>query len=196
MSLEIIMGSMYSGKTTEIIRMHAKYSFLYNTIIINHKSDNRYNFDNVISTHNNITLNAIKLEKLNDIDKNVYKNSQFIFIDEAHFFSDLNEFILKSLNNEKNLVVVGLNGDCDLKPFMNLVNLIPYANHVKYLTSLCHHCKTPTKGFIHYRLDKKNKKKISVGGISDYIVLCRKHHSLLSSESLEPNELESEENSS
>lgn len=195
MSLEIILGSMFSGKTTEIIRLHAKYSFLYNTIIINHKSDNRYNSENVISTHNNIKLNAIKLEKLNDIDKNIYKNSQFIFIDEAHFFSDLNEFVLKSLNNEKNLVVVGLNGDCDLKPFMNLVNLIPYANHVKYLTSLCHHCKTPTKGFIHYRLDKKNKDKISVGGMSEYIVLCRKHYSLSSlSESLESEELS--ENSS
>jgi thymidine kinase len=183
MSLEIIIGCMYSGKTSEIIRLHNKYSFLYNTIIINHKSDNRYNSGNVISTHNNIKLKAIKLEKLNDIEEDIYKKAQFIFIDEAHFFQDLHEFVIKSLNNEKNLVVVGLNGDCNLKPFMNLINLIPYANHVKHLTSLCHYCKTPTKGFIHYRLDKTNNKKISVGGITEYIILCRKHYSSLSDSS-------------
>ena len=182
MSLEIILGSMFSGKTSEIIKLHNTYSFLYNTIVINHKSDNRYNSNDVISTHNNISLKAIKLEKLSDIDKEVYEKAQFMFIDESQFFPDLNEFVLKALDDEKNVVVVGLNGDCDLKPFMNLMNLIPYANKVKHLTSLCHHCKTPTQGFAHHRVDKTNKAKVSVGGMSDYVVLCRKHynHSKLS----------------
>ena len=184
MSLEIILGSMFSGKTTEIIKLHAKYSFLYNTIIINHSSDNRYNKDDTISTHNNISLKAIKLQKLNDIDKDIYEKAQFMFIDESQFFPDLNEFVLKALNDEKNIVVVGLNGDCDLKPFMNLMNLIPYANKVTHLTSLCHHCKTPTQGFAHQRVDKTNKAKVAIGGVSDYVVLCRKHYNQSKSSSL------------
>lgn len=176
MSLEIILGSMFSGKTTEIIKLYNKYSLKYNTIVINHKSDNRYNTGNVISTHNNIALEAIKLQKLSEINKVIYNNSKFLLIDESHFFPDLNEFVLKALDDEKNIVVVGLNGDCELKPFMNLMNLIPYANSIKHLTSLCQFCKTPTQGFAHQRLDKTNTNKVSVGGISDYVVLCRKHY--------------------
>ena len=175
MSLDIILGSMFSGKTTEIIKYHNNYSIIYKTIIINHKSDNRYNNNDVISTHNNITLKSIKLNKLFDIDKKIYKESQFILIDESQFFPDLKKFVIKSLNDEKNILVVGLNGDCNCKPFLNLMELIPYADNVKHLTSLCHHCKIPTKGFFHYRLDKTNKNKISIGGVSDYIVLCRRH---------------------
>ena len=176
MSLDIILGSMFSGKTTEIIKYHNNYSIIYKTIVINHKSDNRYDKTNVISTHNKVTLEAIKLSKLFDLDKDVYNESQFILIDESQFFPDLNDFVMKALDDEKNILLVGLNGDCDCKPFMNLMNLIPYANHVKHLTSLCHHCKIPTQGFLHYRLDNKNKNKVAVGGVSDYVVLCRKHY--------------------
>jgi len=176
MSLDIILGSMYAGKSSEIIRYHEKYSIIYKTIIINHKIDNRYKKGNNICTHNNVSLPAIKLEKLSDLDKKIYKEIQFILIDESQFFPDLNIFVMKALKDEKNILVVGLNGDCDCKPFMNLMNLIPYADNVKHLTSMCHHCKIPTKGFMHYRLDKTNKDKVAVGGISDYVVLCRNHY--------------------
>jgi len=176
MSLDIILGSMFSGKTTEIIKYHNKFSIIYKTIIINHKSDSRYDSTDVITTHNKITLDAIKLQNLFDLDKNLYKESQFILIDESQFFPDLNDFVMKALKDEKNILVVGLNGDCDCKPFMNLMNLIPYADNVKHLTSMCHHCKIPTKGFMHFRLDKTNKDKVAVGGISDYVVLCRNHY--------------------
>ena len=181
MSLDIILGSMFSGKTTEIMKYHNKYSIIYKTIVINHKSDNRYNSNNVISTHNKTTLESIKLDKLFNIDKKIYEESQFILIDESQFFPDLNDFVMEALDDEKNILVVGLNGDCECKPFMNLMNLIPYADNIKHLTSLCHHCKTPTQGFAHYRLDKTNKDKVAVGGVSDYVVLCRTHYNQSSS---------------
>lgn len=176
MTLEIILGSMFSGKSTELIKYHNTYSLKYNTIIINHKSDNRYDSSNVICTHNNIKLKAIKLQNLFDLDNKVYNNSKFILIDESQFFQDLNKFVLKALDDNKSIVLVGLNGDCDLKPFMNLMNLIPYANKVKHLTSLCQYCENPTQGFAHQRIDKTNKNKVAVGGVSDYVVLCRKHY--------------------
>lgn len=176
MSLEIVLGSMFSGKTSEIIKYYSTYSLKYKTIIINHKSDNRYDASDVISTHNNVTLEAIKLNKLSDLEKNVYETSEFILIDESQFFPDLNEFVIKALNDDKYIVVVGLNGDCDLKPFMNLMNLIPYADKVKHLTSLCQYCKKPTPAFAHQRIDKTNKNKVAVGGASDYVVLCRYHY--------------------
>ena len=123
MSLDIIIGSMFSGKTMEIIRYYNKYSSIYKTIVVNHSSDNRYNTDDVISTHNNITIDAIKMKKLSDLDEKTYNESQFILIDESQFFPDLNEFVLKALDDEKNILIVGLNGDCDFKPFMNIITL-------------------------------------------------------------------------
>ena len=185
MSLDIILGSMFSGKTTEIIKYHNKFSIIYKTIIINHNSDSRYNCGNAITTHNKNTLAAVKLKNLFDLDKTLYKESQFILIDESQFFQDLNDFVMKALKNMKNILVVGLNGDCDCKPFMNLMNLIPYADNVKYLTSMCHYCETPTKGFMHYRLDKTNKDKVAIGGISDYVVLCRNHYIKANQSSIE-----------
>lgn len=179
MSLNLIIGSMFSGKTTELIKYYNKYSMQYNTIIINHTLDNRYNNGNVICTHNNISLKAIKLKKLKNIDKYIYENSEYILIDEGHFFSDLVVFILHAIiKDNKNIIIVGLNGDYNGNPFKNITDLIPHANKVIYMTSICNYCKIPTQGFMHKKIKKteQTKNRLIVGGISDYVCLCRKHY--------------------
>lgn len=178
MSLDIIIGSMFSGKTTEIVKYYNNYSILYNVIVINHTSDNRYSDNSVVCTHNGSQIPAYKLDMLSNLDKKIYENSQFILIDESQFFTDLYEFVIKALSDNKNILIVGLNGDINCKPFNNILNLIPHADNVKHLTSLCHKCRKPTKAFMHYRINKKIKDKISVGGIHEYMVLCRNHYNL------------------
>lgn len=180
MSLEIIIGSMYSGKSTELIKRYNNYSIKYNNIIlITHKIDNRYNINNYIVTHKKQKMEAIKLYNLNDIDKKIYNNSKFILIDESQFFNDLEDFVKKSLNDNKHIIISGLNGDCDLKPFINITNLIPYADKITHLTSICHDCKELNNGFLHYKINKNNKKRISIGSIEQYKVLCRKHFKII-----------------
>ena len=176
MSLEIIIGCMFSGKTTELIKYHNKYKNIYKTIIINHKTDNRYSTTDVICTHNKETIEAIKLNKLNDLNSKIYKEARCILIDESQFFDDLYDFVLKAIDNGKNIVIAGLNCDSEFVPFANIYKLIPYADHVKFMTAFCSKCKIPTRGFINYRLDRTNKNKFAVGDANDYVVLCRKHY--------------------
>jgi thymidine kinase len=177
MSLEIIIGSMFSGKSTELIRKYNNYNIKYNNIIvITSILDNRYTIDNCISTHRQEKIKAVKLKNLYDINKDLYNKSSYIFIDESQFFNDLESFVKKSLNDNKNIILAGLNGDINLKPFTNITNLIPYAHKIIHLTSICHLCKTYEKGFIHYKINKKNNDRICIGGLDNYNVLCLKHY--------------------
>ena len=177
MSLEIIIGSMFSGKSTELIRKYNNYNIKYdNIIVITSYLDNRYSFDNCISTHRQEKIKAIKLKNLFDLEKSLYDNSSFIFIDESQFFNDLESFVKKSLYDNKNIIIAGLNGDVNLKPFENITNLIPYANKILHLTSICHLCKDYKKGFIHHKKNQNNNNRICIGGLENYNVLCWKHY--------------------
>ena len=54
--LNIVIGPMFSGKSTELLRIYNKYKTKYEILVINHKSDNRYE-KNSVCTHNNNRLN-------------------------------------------------------------------------------------------------------------------------------------------
>ena len=73
--IDIIIGSMFSGKSTELIRRINRYKVLgKNILVINNKLDKRYS-ENSISTHSNIQLECISLSKLQDVyDNEKYSN--------------------------------------------------------------------------------------------------------------------------
>jgi len=179
MSLQIILGPMFSGKSTFIIRNYDLYKDKMKTLIINYKLDNRYDDGNFICSHNNEKRVAQKLENLFDL--NDY-NYDYFLIDEAHFFNDLKPFVMKLLNMNKKITLVGLNGDINGNVFSNLISLIPYCDGLKYLTSLCCLCKNDNKGFLHIKINKdindsKNEFK-QVGSSETYKTVCKKHFDL------------------
>jgi len=104
MSLEIILGPMFSGKSTFIIRNYDLYKNKMKTLIINYKGDNRYNSGDYICSHNNEKREALKLDNLFDLDKKYY-NYEYYLIDEAHFFNDLKVFVIKLLDLNKNYII-------------------------------------------------------------------------------------------
>ena len=75
--LNVIFGPMYSGKSTELLRIHNKYKIKYEILVINHKSDNRYG-NNSICTHNNDSLNCISLMNLSEYYNLLDENMRFI----------------------------------------------------------------------------------------------------------------------
>ena len=73
--LEIILGSMYSGKTSRLVEIYKQCQFCnISVIVINHNIDNRYD-DNLMSTHDQIKIPCLKTEKLIDL-QNAYINSE------------------------------------------------------------------------------------------------------------------------
>jgi len=188
--LEIILGSMYSGKTSRLVEIYKQCKFCnISVVVINHSIDTRYD-DELLSTHDKIKIPCIKTEKLFDIypyDLNLEKGVQnipritdkfkivaceVILINEGQFFPDLEEFVKFLLTNDKKVYVCGLDGDFERKKFGQILNLIPLCDKVTKLTSLCSVCKNGAPGIFSKRITLETEQ--TVVGSDNYIPVCRK----------------------
>ena len=126
-SINIIIGCMFSGKSTETIRLIRRYKTgNKNILVINHALDTRYG-ESVISSHDKVQLKCLSLKILNEIkDKEEYKKSDVIFVEEGQFFKDLFEFVTHAADVDKKTVyVTGLDGDYKREMFGDICRLIP-----------------------------------------------------------------------
>ena len=166
--LEIILGSMYSGKTSRLVEIYKQCQFCnMSVIVINHTIDNRYD-NNLMSTHDQIKIPCLKTETLMDLS---IIESNVILINEGQFFPDLEEFVEKMLEHKKKIYVCGLDGDFQRKKFGQILNLIPLCDKVTKLTSLCSLCKNGTPGIFSKRITFE--KEQTVVGSDNYIPVCR-----------------------
>ena len=172
MSLELILGCMYSGKTTEILRIVNSLKHINEyPIIIKPKIDNRYS-DNKICTHNKQEYECQTIEYLNEFKNPFHK--KYIIIEEAQFFNDLLLFVIDLVEIKgKNVIVVGLDGDSNRENFGEIHKLYPLCDEIVKLKAYCSLCKNGTPGIFSKRLSDK-KDTILVGPDGDYIAVCRK----------------------
>ena len=76
----------------------------------------------------------------------------------------------------KHVIVSGLDGDSERKPFGDILRLIPHAEKVSKLSALCLECNDGTEAFFSKRLIYEDmSSQISVGSNDKYIAVCRKH---------------------
>ena len=184
--LEIILGPMYSSKSTRLVEIYKQCKFCNIPVtIINHTIDKRYH-DTMLSTHDKIMVPCIQANKLSEIwlnngidnpavdndSYNLLKNSDVILINEGQFFSDLYEVVIDMLNKNKKVYICGLDGDFERKKFGSILDLIPLCDKVTKLTSLCSLCKDGTPGIFSMRLT--NEREQTVVGSDNYIPVCRK----------------------
>ena len=100
--LELIVGHMFSGKTSELIRLYKeKINNNKNVFAINYDKDIRYGNNKIIS-HDKNYINSINMNALFEINKNdelkeKFKAAEWIFINEAQFFKDLKPWIILHL---------------------------------------------------------------------------------------------------
>lgn len=174
MNIEIIIGPMYSGKSTELMRRCMRYKAVgCNVLVINHQIDTRC--DNEISTHNHYKMEALKVPKLCNISHDVlYNNHHVIAIDEAQFFDDLKEFVMKHENMlNTTLIISGLDGDYKKDKFGQTLDIIPYSNSVTKLNSLCMICCNGNLAPFTKRICAVEE-QIHVGKSESYKSVCRK----------------------
>lgn len=175
-NLEIIIGPMFSGKSTEIIRrIRLLQKIDKKIIVVKPCIDNRYSTDKITS-HDYESVDCIVINNLADINNSVIQSHDTIVIDEGQFFEDLVETVemwLKSF--DINIIVAGLDGDFQQKPIGKILNLIPLSNKCVKLNSMCNICKDGTKAPFSYRL-VQSKEAVLVGGSDKYMPLCRKHY--------------------
>ena len=173
--LELIIGPMFSNKTTTLINLANKFSDK-KCLRIKHSIDKRYD-SKFICSHNGEKLDDIvNLYKLKDIFSiDGYKDVEYIFIDELQFFNDSYESIIKMVDIDcKNIYAAGLDGTFLREPFNNVINLIPIADKINKHTSKCYLCDKDAPFSKKLIVDKKDG-VIDVGGADKYQPACRKH---------------------
>jgi len=184
--LHIVLGPMFSGKSTYLINksrelLNGNYDgngiSSDEILIINHIFDTRYS-KNCICTHDGVNIPSLSIMNLNDLytEKSVnFDKIKYIFIDEGQFFNDLFE-IVKSLliKHNKIIYIGGLDGDYKQEPFdkSRLLELIPFANTVIKLNARCSVCNNSAP--FTKRLTISNE-QILVGGSGEYQPVCLNH---------------------
>ena len=177
--VEIILGCMYSGKSTELLRRTKRYLAIgKNVLLINHTNDTRTG--NSVKTHRDETENALKITNLMDIfitpdQKLAIFKADVIGIDEAQFFGDLHEFVLAMEKYGKTIIISGLDGDSDRKPFGQILQCIPLCDEVVKLTAMDMVDKDGTPAIFTKRIVKKEG-QVLVGATESYIAVSRKNY--------------------
>jgi len=170
--LEICIGPMYSGKTSQLIKHYNKYMFIEKKIcVINYHLDKRYH-ETMLSTHDKHMIPCIPCDSISSVMEQCIE-SDVILINEAQFFTDLYNSVLTLLElHKKTIFIYALDGDFERKKFGSVLDLIPHCDEIYKLQSLCHACRDGTKAIFSHRLTNESSQVII--GNYNYIPLCRK----------------------
>lgn len=180
--LELIIGPMFSGKSTELIRKIRLAKIINKKVlVIKPLIDSRYDPNKIVSH----SFEAEKCETVNflkQLDDKI-KEYDLIIIDEGQFFPDLKEYTLLWIDKyEKEIIIGGLDGDFKRNPIGQILDLIPHSNKCIKLSSLCKICNDGTEAsFTHRMIHQSTKKQykeeqVQIGGAESYMPLCRKHY--------------------
>ncbi|XP_040583494.1 thymidine kinase, cytosolic [Lepeophtheirus salmonis] len=167
--IQLIIGPMFSGKSTELIRRLKRYQIAkYKCLNIKYAKDTRYD-SNAISTHDRIVLDAVSSLSLDTLKERAM-DFDVIGIDEGQFFPDIVSFCETMANSGKIVVIAALDGTFQRKGFPNIMELVPLSESVTKLNSVCMIC----YGEGSYTKRTTNEKEIEViGGTETYMSVCR-----------------------
>jgi len=177
--LELIIGPMYAGKSTELIRIINRYKCLEkNIIVINHTFNNRYGSSG-LTTHNKEKFDqCLIVSKLGSIEDNSLKDKDVIIIEELQFFEDAYDIIIDWCDNKGKIVIAaGLDGDFKRNPFGDVLRLIPHAEKITKLSALCKKCGDGTLAHFTNRITNDDETTL-VGSDDIYQAVCRAHYLL------------------
>ena len=169
-SIEVICGSMFSGKTEELLRRLKRAEFAKLTIaVFKPKVDKRYDKQKVVS-HDDNNIEAVSIGSAKDILK-LTNQIQVVAIDEAQFFdSELIAVSTKLANSGIRVIIAGLDMDFLGKPFGIMPDLLAIAEHITKVHAICIDC----GAIANHSFRKTNDKHlIQIGEKEKYKSLCR-----------------------
>ena len=168
--IEVITGSMFSGKTEELIRRLKRARIAKQSVEIYKPAlDNRYHEKNIVS-HDSREIQGIPVESSQQILLHS-GGAQVIGIDEAQFFDDNLAEVCEALANRGiRVIVAGLDLDYLGKPFGPLPQLLSVAEYVTKVHAICIHC----GNLAHYSFrTADDPSRILLGEQESYLPLCR-----------------------
>lgn len=178
--VEVICGSMFSGKSEELIRRVRRSQFAKQTIaVFKPNIDNRYSNEEVVS-HNGTAIIAKPIENSIDIFQHINADVDVIAIDEVQFFDNKIVDVIQQLANSGHRVIAaGLDQDFRGEPFAQMPQLMAVAELVTKLQAVCAVCGSPasrTQRLINGQPATYDDPVILVGASESYEPRCRHHH--------------------
>lgn len=168
--IEVICGSMFSGKTEELIRRMKRAQFANQKLVLfKPVIDDRYHTENVVS-HQGSSLKAIPVSDSKEI-LDLWKNEKVVAIDEAQFFDEgiidvCNELAKKGTR----VILAGLDMDYKGVPFGPMPNLLSIAEYVTKVHAICVSCGNLAQ-YSHRTANETGQ--VLVGAVEKYQPLCR-----------------------
>lgn len=179
-SVEVITGSMFSGKTDELIRRLRRASIARQKVqVFKPAVDNRYAMEKVTS-HAGSAYDALPVECAADIPLKLDKDTTVVAIDEAQFFdTEVVNICQRLADSGLRVIVAGLDTDFRGEPFGPMPLLMANAEIVDKLHAICMICgenASRTQRLVNGKPANYNDPVVIVGASELYEARCRRHH--------------------
>lgn len=184
--VETITGSMFSGKSEELIRRLRRGIYAKQKVVVFKPTiDDRYHKEKVVS-HNGNEIEAINISIAREIFNQELDDVDVIGIDEVQFFDNGIVNIVETLAEKGHRVIVaGLDMDFRGEPFEPMPKLLAVSERVTKLQAVCAVCgssSSRTQRLINGKPAKIDDPIILVGANESYEPRCRAHHNVAPSE--------------
>ena len=189
--LQITFGPMFSGKTSHLIHNIHKFMDVNDArgtpkkgMIVNSSTDKRIvkNTCDHLTTHSSANkkirddIICLKVMRLSMIADEMIRDTDFIAVDEAQFFTDLH-LVERWITLGKYVHLSGLIADYNKRPFGDMLKLFPLADEVEQLKAYCVFCDGHEMNAPFTRLNATSELEAQVmaGGYETYVPVCGKH---------------------
>lgn len=177
--IEVVCGSMFSGKTEELIRRIKRATFARQRVVIfKPQIDTRYSEEEVVSHDRNAVMSvplSTSAEILDYLSSHATSKDGYDFdvvgIDEAQFFGmDLVDVCNQLANNGVRVIIAGLDMDFQCTPFGPIPALCAVADEVTKVHAICVKC--GALAYVSHRL-VHDQNQVLIGEQAEYEPLCR-----------------------
>jgi thymidine kinase len=178
--IELICGSMFSGKTEELIRRVRRAKIARQSVqVFKPAIDTRYTME-AVTSHNGLGVDAVPVQSAAEIERLIQPDTTVVAIDEVQFFGwEITELCHKLADRGVRVIAAGLDMDFRGEPFGPMPVLMAQAESVEKLQAICVVCGNPasrTQRLINGQPAAYDDPVILVGGSESYEARCRKCH--------------------
>ena len=170
--IEVICGSMFAGKTQELIRRVRLATIAKQKVqVFKHALDARYERDYAVS-HDRTKIPARGVRRASQVLKLTKPDTEVVGIDEVHFFDlDVVRVCEQLADSGRRVIAAGLDQDWRGEPFEPVARLLAVAEYVTKNLAICMICGNPAN---RNQRVTGGKKRIEVGSSDKYEARCRR----------------------
>jgi thymidine kinase len=178
--IEVICGSMFSGKSEELIRRVHRVQIAKKKVqVFKPTIDTRYSIQYIYS-HNGTKIEAINISNSKELLEKIEPDTEVVAIDEAQFYDKGIVTICQKLADQgRRVMVTGLDQDFRGEPFGPIPELLAVAEYIDKLQAICMICGSPasrTQRLVNGKPAKYSDPTILIGAKETYEARCRKCH--------------------